>query len=245
MSGCDPYKHPTITEKNRKEILIYCGVTMASAVSELISILEERTDCKVSALYGGSGHLKNIIEVNKKGDLFFPGSSQYLEDLKTEGVIGRTEEVGYNSLSFFVKKGNPLQITNNIKNLSDVSLNVVLGSENAGSVGRETAYLLEKHNIKDEVISKSIYVTNDSKGIARSIRNGDADLTVNWLATGYLPENTEFVTPIKIDSPYVRQLKLVIGQLIYSDEKECSGSFLDIASSVEGKEIFAKYGFAE
>lgn len=243
--GCDPYEHPTLPRELPQEILVYCGMTMSSAVFELSSLFEKETGCKASILYGGSGNLQKVIEVNEQGDIFFPGSYDYVKYLQTKGIVIRTSEVGHNRLSYFVKKGNPLQIDGELSNLTDKHLKVVVGSERAGAIGRATARLLQKHGIKKRVFEESMYVTTDSKGLAESIKEGDADLVINWYATAFFKKNKPFMDPIRIDSPYVKKTRLVMGQLKYSENRNCSDKFLDMVESDRGKEIFRRYGFIE
>ncbi|MCP3672453.1 MAG: ABC transporter substrate-binding protein [Gammaproteobacteria bacterium] len=53
----------------RKELLIYCGITMIQPMSEIASIIERQEGVKISIIKGGSGNLLRSIRFNAAGDL--------------------------------------------------------------------------------------------------------------------------------------------------------------------------------
>ena len=94
----------------KKELLVYCGITMIHPMSEIASIIEQREDVKISFIKGGSGNLLNSIKFNRIGDLYLPGSESYIEQSKAEGLVTRTAHVGFNKAAMMVREGNPKSI---------------------------------------------------------------------------------------------------------------------------------------
>lgn len=244
LFACNPYENPLTKNSEKKEILVYSGITMADAVLELSNIFEKETGCRVSVMYGASGYLRSVIEVNKAGDIYFPGDASYLNELKDEKVITRVEDMGFNRLSFFVEKNNPLRLTGDINQLKDKSLRVIIGAQ-SGSVGNATVALLKKHGIYDEAAANAVSFAADSRGLAEALRNKKADITVNWYATGFFVRNAPMMDAIRIDSPYVDNVPISMGMLRYSVDTECAEKFLDMAASDTGQKIFRKYGFKD
>jgi len=243
--SCDPYKNPYEDREFNHEILIYTGITMSDAVFELKSLFEADNDCNVLVMYGASGYLKHVVEVNRKGDIFFPGNISYIDSFKTDHVVTRQLDIGYNSLSFFVAKNNPLQLNSSLDQLTNPDLRVVIGSDDAGSVGRETRYLLEQHGMYDAVVGNVTAFATDSKGIATAVKSGNADIVINWRAAGLTKKNISSMTQIDIDSAYNRKVPIAMGLLKYSTDNTCANKFMDFAASDVGNSIFAKYGFAK
>jgi len=243
--ACNPYENPLESGDSGNEILIYSGITMADAVLEIANIFESENKCKVSVMYGASGYLKRVIEVNRKGDIFFPGDKSYIDDLHERHVVTRTVEVGYNKLAFFVQTGNPMHLNGSLSQLLDKRLKVVLGARNAGSVGQETYHLLSSHGIYEKAALNVSFFTADSKGLASAIRDREADLTINWRAIGFNAKNRGKVDMIEIESENIRRVPIVMGLLTYSTHNSCSERFLDLAKSSAGAEIFRKYGFID
>ena len=122
----------------KKELLIYCGITMIRPMREIADIIEKQEDIKVIIIKGGSGNLLRSIEINGVGDLYLPGSAGYIESATEKGLIVEDNLVGYNRAAIMVQKGNPLEISNDLANLANLDYYVVLGNPDSGSIGKET-----------------------------------------------------------------------------------------------------------
>ena len=57
------------TTDSKKELLIYCGTTMAQPLQELAARFEKQTNCRIKIIQGGSGNLYRSISINQAGDL--------------------------------------------------------------------------------------------------------------------------------------------------------------------------------
>ena len=245
LSCCGPGGKEKIRLEQKKELLIYSGMTMITPVMELAALFEEQENCTVKLSYGGSFHVENSIKVNKVGDLYLPGDESFINHFIEDGTVTDTREVGYNQAAIMVRKGNPKQLTNDLSRFTDSSLAVVIGAENGGAIGRETKNIFSGLEIYDDVVQNAIYLSTDSKGLARAIRNRDADLTINWKAMAFLPENRETIDMIELDDKHARKRKLVFCLLSYSRNKNLARKFLDLAVSEQGKDIFKRYGFLD
>lgn len=245
LSACDMQKYPAPPGSDRKEILIYCGMTMVKPVLELSRIFEEQENCVVKVTYGGSGHLLRSIEVNRIGDLFFPGKKNYIDQLADKKLIENTALLGYNQAALFVQPGNPKQITAQFQNLTNPDYRIVIGSEQSGSIGKETKRILDRIGIYQDVIDNALYLTTDSKGLVKAIKNHEADLVVNWLAVNYLPDNKGKMDVLKLSDNYFLRNPLLMGTLAYSDNPDLADKFLQLAASEVGQNIFRNYGFLD
>lgn len=147
LVACDMQKYPEAENSHFPEVLIYSGMTMIQPLQELSALIEQSENCRIKITYGGSGHLLKSVEVNQIGDLFFPGDKSYIETLQKQGIITESISVGYNQAGFNVKTGNPQQISSDLNNLQNKQLRVVIGSNNAGSIGRESERILRQAGI--------------------------------------------------------------------------------------------------
>jgi molybdate transport system substrate-binding protein len=245
VTGCDMRKYPEPESGYRPELLIYCGMTMVKPMMEISDILEKEEKCNVKITYGGSGHITRSVKVNKIGDIFFPGKKSYLKNLEEYGSITKTSLIGYNVAGFFVQPGNPNQITSEIKSLLNPKLNVVIGSPDAGSIGKETERILRKSDIFQKVVDNALFMTTDSKGLVQAIKRKEADLVINWRAVHFLPGNPETMDFISLSSDIVIKQPLIIGKLKYSQYPDLAEKFITLATSERGKGIFKKYGFSD
>jgi len=231
--------------KECPEILIYCGMTMISPMMEIAKIIEQEQKCKIEFIYGGSLHLKRTIDANKQGDIYFPGEKSFLTSLEQDGLIIETVQVGYNQAVIMVQKGNPKQLSNDLNNFVNPEYAVVVGAQKSGSIGRETKRIFTEVGIYDQVLGNALYLTTDSKGLSRAIRNREADLVLNWKATAFLPENRSVIDFLAIEEHLAPKRRLQLGLLSYSKNKDISRRFMEFSASPQGQEIFRRYGFLD
>lgn len=243
ISGCDPYKNPLTENLPHNEILVYSGITMLDAVTELKKTFEKSSRCGVTVMYGASGYLEKVVEVNKIGDVFFPGSRYYLDDMVKRNLITQMTGIGYNTLCYFVEKGNPKMLNGSLDELKRKDLRVMIGLENAGAVGREATRLLKKEGVDSEVRNNAVSFSTDSKGLSEALRENKADLVVNWRSVGSLKQNKKYMDAVDIDSDYIRRVPVSIGILKYSLDRECAQDFIELTASKTGRKILQKYGF--
>ena len=229
----------------KKELLVYCGITMIKPMSEIAAIIEKKENCKIIITKGGSGNLLRAIKVNQVGDLYLPGSDSYIKTATNEGLIVESVNVGYNKAAIMVRKGNPKQITGDLENLANDKYAVVIGDPNSGSIGRETKKILDRRKIFEDVCRNALKLTTDSKDLVKAIKEGEADLVINWYATSTWPENRKYVDTLTIDEQYAVKKQLTLGILKYTKHPEIARKFLRFASSPEGQEIFNRYGLFE
>lgn len=231
--------------ETKNELLFYVGITMVKPVNELAKNFEKANDCKIKILQGGSQDLYDSLKFSQVGDLYLPGSTSYRDKYLKEGFLLDGKFVGYNKVSLVVKKGNPKGVKASLNELTNDKLNVVLGNEQSGSIGEATKKILTKFELYEKAISNSLYLVPDSRNLINSIKNGEADLVLNWHATTFWDDNKEFVDAIVLDDKSSEKSKLVFNLLSTSQNKELSKKFMDYASSIEGREIFKKYGFLD
>lgn len=246
LSSCDStpgQREAGDSEKPKKEILIYCGITMAQPVMELAAMVEKEKDCIVKVSYGETEWLKNTALATKIGDIFFPGASSYLQSMKEDGTVKDTVEVGQNRIVLMVQKGNPKQVQPDLRELLRKDLQIVLGAAGAGSIGKETQHNLDKLGIYKQAVDKALYLTADSKGLAQAIRSKDADLVVNWRAVATFKDNDQFMDVIPLPEAQTEKRLLVMGLLSFSKHEDLARYFMTQAASETGRAIFTRYGF--
>ena len=226
----------------KKELLVYCGITMIKPMSDIARVIEAEEGCTIILTKGGSGNLLRAIKVNKVGDLYLPGSDSYIKTAREEGLVTDTVFVGHNKAAVMVQKGNPKALTGNLENLANADYCVVIGNPDSGSIGRETRKILERRGIFDAVAHNARMLTTDSKDLVRVLRDREADLVVNWFATSTWPENRDHVDTLSIDGRYAASKRLVLGLLRTSKHPGIAKKFMGYAASEKGRALFQCYG---
>lgn len=241
LAGCGDDTPPAAT----KEMLLYCGITMAHPMSEIAREFEKIHNVKITISQGGSEDLYQSLKASAKGDLYLPGSASYRERHLEEGLLGEFVHIGYNQAAMVVPKGNPKGLDADLTLLTRKDLAVVICNPESGSIGRETKRILEGRGIYQQVLDNSAYLTTDSRNLNRALKQGDADVILNWRATAFFDENRAIMDVIDLDPAQAKPKKLLLNQLTVSRHPELGREFMKFAASERGQAIFRKYGFID
>lgn len=69
------------------ELYLYAGAGLKDPVEKIVKQFEKETGNNVTIEYGGSGQLLARYNTVKTGDLYLPGSSDYVEKLEKTGDV--------------------------------------------------------------------------------------------------------------------------------------------------------------
>ncbi len=232
-----------IKAEQNNELVFYIGITMVKPVDELAKNFEKTHNCKIKILQGGSQDLYDSIKSSQIGDMYLAGTPSFRTKNLADGILLDAKFVGYNKLSLVVKKGNPKKIKPSLNELINKDYNVVIGNEEIGSVGQATKALLTKFGLYEKTVINAIALATDSRNLTNVIKDGTADLTLNWNATTYWEENINELESIELEDQYTEKSKLLMNLLSTSKNKVLTKEFMDYATSHEGRMIFKKFGF--
>lgn len=230
-------------QEERKNLLIYCGITMIKPMKQLAEEFEKQHPVNITITQGGSQDLYDSLKHSQTGDLYLPGSPSYRTNNTADGLLKEHVFVGYNRVALMVQKGNPKNLNHDIKQLTDANLNTVLCDPKTGSIGRATEKVLKKAGINQAAYNNAIYLTTDSRRLIEAMKKQDADITLNWYASGTWPGHKEYVDIIELPAEVAKPKALEINLLSFSKQPELAKKFMDYASSEYGLRIFKTFGF--
>ncbi|MDV7394878.1 substrate-binding domain-containing protein, partial [Arthrospira platensis SPKY1] len=70
---------PTGEKATQPELTIFVGAASKPPTEEIIEQFQRETGIKVNAIFGGSGYVLSQMKLAQKGDVYFPGSSDYMD----------------------------------------------------------------------------------------------------------------------------------------------------------------------
>jgi len=226
-------------------LLFYCGATMVRPMKEIAHLYTRRYGIRVTIVQGGSGDLLRQLKSVKKGDLYLPGSADYLYREEDRSLFGYRAEIGENSLVLLVRRGNPKKIRG-VEDLLRPELRVAIGAARLGSIGRVTREALLKKRGREfycRIQNGAMYFVTDSRELVEMLKRGEIDVGISWKATALFPENRPYVEAIALPKGLCKPKKLVIAVLNYSKNSEAAKRFVDLTASPEGEAIMKANGF--
>ena len=245
MGGCDNDSHPASGVAPPRELLLYCGTTMARAMRVIADQFENREHCVVKIISGGSGYLYRGIKINRVGDLYLPGSSDYIDRCRQEQLLGKTAVIGVNRAVLLVAKGNPLHISADLHNFINGRYLTLLADAESGSIGEEAKSILGRFGLYEQAVRQVLYLSVDSSDLVNEIAAGRADLSLNWRGAVYAFGAHTAVETIALPPDVAKAHLLSVAVLKYSIDPELAGRFVDYAASTAGRQVLRRFGLWE
>ena len=229
-----------------KSLLVFAGSASKPPTEEAAKVFESKTGVKVDLLFGGSGYVLSQMMLAKKGDIYFPGSSDFMETAKKKGAVYNETErkVVYLVPAINVRKGNP----KNIRKLGDLTapgLRVAIARPDTVCVGLYAVEIIENNLAKEQIkaLRKNIVnYTESCEKTATTISLHTADAVLGWSVFQYWdPERIETVNLAKEEISRVGYIPIAISR--YTKDRGAAQKFIDFILSDEGKAIFRKYHY--
>lgn len=242
-AACSPSSGES--ERDRKQLLVYTGITMVKPMTEIAQYIEREQNCRITLTQGGSEDLYQSLKAAQRGDLYLPGAASYRERHLDDGLLSDYVHVGYNRVALVVPRGNPKAVKPELTELLRDDLSVVICNQESGSIGRETKRVLSQVGIYDEVFAKAAYLTTDSRNLNNALKSGEADLVLNWRATAFFEDNAPYMEVIDLAPDLAQPKRLLLNLLSFSAHPEIARRFMEYAVSADGQAIFRRYGFLD
>ncbi|MFN3921940.1 MAG: molybdate ABC transporter substrate-binding protein, partial [Caldimicrobium sp.] len=173
----------------QERILVFAGAASKPPTEEAAKAFEKKTGIKVDLVFGGSGYVLSQMILSKKGDIYFPGSSDYMELAKKKGVVFPETEryVVYLVPAINVQKGNPKNIKS-LKDLTRPGLKVAIANPEGVCVGAYAVEIIEKNFSPEEKAQfrkNLINYTESCEKTATAISLRAADAVIGWRVFQY------------------------------------------------------------
>ena len=233
------------TKGEGKIITAFVGSASKPAMEEAAKAFEEKTEIKVYLNFSGSGTLLSQMKLSKSGDLYIPGSPDYMVMAEREGIVepDSVKIISYLVPAILVQYGNP----KNIQSLSDLAragIKVGIGNPEAVCVGLYAYEVLEYNNLVDEVQKNKTIVTyaESCSKTASLVALKLVDAIIGWrVFSKWHPDSIDLVY---LKPEQIPRLSYIPGAIsTFTRDRESAQKFLDFLVSVQGREIFSKWGY--
>ncbi|WP_126444872.1 molybdate ABC transporter substrate-binding protein [Sulfuricystis multivorans] len=229
-----------------ESLLIFAGAATVPPTTDAAKAFEKKTGVKVDVVFGGSGYVLSQMKLAKQGDLYFPGSSDYMELAKREGyVLPETEKIiVYAVPAITVQKGNPHHIQG-LKDLLKPGLRVAIANPEGVCIGAYAVEIFEKEltNAEREQLKANIKnYTGSCEQTATAISLKLADAVIGWRVFQYW--DPERIETVKLPAAQIQRIGYIpIAISKFSKNRELAQRFIDFVTGPEGQAIYAKYSY--
>lgn len=250
LTGCSQNtaskESPSTQNTTQKNLLVYAGAASKPPTEDAAKLFEQKTGTKVDLVFGGSGTVLSQMELSKKGDLYFPGSSDFMEKAKEKGLVYPETEskIVYLVNAINVQKGNPKNI-NSLKDLLRPGIKVAIANPETVCVGLYAAEIIDKSLTAEEkqAFKKNLLnYTESCDKTATAISLKTVDAVIGWsVFKDWDPENIETIPLQQNEIQRIGYIPIAVST--FTQNKEMALQFIDFLNSEDGKAIFKKYKY--
>lgn len=225
-----------------KSINVFCGSASKPAMEEAALVFEQETGIEVNLNFSGSGTMLAQIEISESGDLYIPGSPDYMAIAVSDGVVAEDVEViiAYLVPAILVPEGNP----ENIRELADLGrpgLKVGIGNPEAVCVGLYAYEILEHNGLLDLVLPNIVTHAESCSKTATLVALKSVDAIIGWRVFSEWHDSIDVVYLEPEQIPRLAYIPAAVST--YTADEESANSFLDFLTSDRGQAIFQKHGY--
>jgi molybdate transport system substrate-binding protein len=229
----------------QREVVVFAGAAAAPVYREAAILFERRYGVKVVLNLGGSGALLTALEITRSGDVYIPGSPEYLVLAKQRGIVNFTASepkiLAYLVPAIIVQKGNPKNITK-LEDLAKPGIRVGIADPKSVCIGLYAKELLEKNRLWEAVSKNIVTYAASCEATAQLIYTGAVDAIIGWHVFYYWNPNKADI--IWIEPQRIPKIGYIAGAVTtFTKNKNLAIKFLDFLSSEEVSEIWRKYGY--
>lgn len=234
------------TQSSSEGILIFAGSASKPPTEEVVRVFQEKTGIHVDVIFGGSGFVLSQMKLGKKGDLYFPGSSDFMEKAKKEALVFPESEklVVYLVPSINVQKGNPKGI-HSLKDLTRDGIRVAIANPEMVCVGLYAVEIIEKNLTpadKEKFRRNLVNYTESCEKTAVAISLKAVDAVLGWEVFHYWdPDRIETIYLKPDEISRIGYLPVAISK--FTRNRVAAQKFIDFLLTREGKAIFQKYHY--
>lgn len=226
-----------------EELIIFAGAATKPALEDAINIFSVENNISVTAIYGGSGIILSQLKLSGKGDLFIPGSPDYIEKAIEQNLIEENsiKPIAYLIPAIITHKANP----KNIRNLQDlkrknIRLGICLPEKCVlGDYARE---IFEYNNLTPEIYGNIITYTDNAAKTLSLILLNQTDAVIGWrFFQNICHDECIAINLMSNELPRISYIPAAIVK--NSRKKNIAKRFIDFLMSEKGRSIFQQHGY--
>ncbi|MBW2503063.1 MAG: molybdate ABC transporter substrate-binding protein [Deltaproteobacteria bacterium] len=222
-------------------VVVFAGSASQPPLEEAARVFEEQTGTRIILHLGGSGAMLSQIRLTGQGDIYIPGSPDYLEKARDFGLVDKAETLSFLVQAILVPKGNP----HNIQQLEDLArpgLRIGMADPDGVCVGLYAVEILDKSGMTDRVRPNlNGFVESCAKTLAM-LPLGMVDAVLGWREFIFWTPDT--VDVVLIDPDIVPRLGYIpAARLEHAENSVGADKFIAFLISDQGRNIFRKWGY--
>jgi molybdate transport system substrate-binding protein len=212
-------------------------------MQEIAARFEQETGIKVNMVFGGSGTLLSQIELSRKGEIYLPGSPDYI-------IIGNRKKlliedsqriVAYLVPAIITPAGNPANV-HSLQDLARSGVRVGIGNPQTVCLGLYAVELLEANGLLEKVMKNVVTFGASCSKTANLAAMSQLDAILGWkVFHSWNPDRMTYVPVAPQSIPRISYIPIAIP--VYTRDLQLSKSFIDFVLSPGGMSVYRDLGY--
>jgi molybdate transport system substrate-binding protein len=224
-------------------VTVFAGSASKPGLDALCKLYEQKTGTKVEVTYGGSGSVLTQFVKEQYGDLYIPGSDDFMDRAeKQDAVLKDTRTVlVYLVPAICVPKGNP----KGVKALEDFTkpgLRVVVGDTKSVCLGAIAEELFTKVGNWSQVQKRVASYASSCENVTQTLLLGESDAVIGWDVSA--KQNPDKIEAVAIPKELNRERNIPAATIKWSKQPEAAKAFVQFLVTDEAKKVWAEHGYA-
>lgn len=225
-----------------QRLTVFAGAASKPALEELARTYGEKRGIAVDITFGGSGSVLTQCSQEHYGDLYVPGSDDFMDKAAAkEAVLKDTRTpLVYLVPTLGVAKGNP----KHVKGLADLSrpdVRVVLGEPKSVCLGAIARDALQAEGIWDKVAPRVVSYATSCENVLQVLLLGEADVIIGWDV--FARQHPDKVESIPLPAKYSRSRNIPAAVIKWSTQPEAARTLIEFLAGPEAKPVWQKHGY--
>ncbi len=221
------------------ELHLYAGAGLRQPVEAVVKQFEQNTGHNVVIEYGGSGQILTRFNLTKTGDVFLPGSADYVEKLQQEGQVISSYPLVLHTPVMAVRKASGGQIQT-LADLAKSNLKIGMGDPKAIALGKSGEQLLVASGYEKALKEKVVVQATTIKQLLIYLLNGDVDAAVIGRSDAIKHQDTLILLPSPAGTP---EEVATIAVLKTSSHPDAAKQLAEFFASPQGIKMFTDQGY--
>ena len=197
----------------------------------------------MNTIFGGSGTLLSQIELSQQGEIYLPGSPDYIiiANKKKLLVEGSERIIAYLVPAIITPAGNPAEI-HSLPDLARPGTRVGLGNPETVCLGLYAVELLEANGLLEKVMKNVVTFGGSCSRTANLAAMSKLDAILGWRVFHFW--NPDRMVYVPIDPRKIPRISYIpISIPVHTRDLELSRSFIEFVLSPAGLSVYEDLGY--
>jgi molybdate transport system substrate-binding protein len=230
-------------ETASESMTVFCGSASKPAMEEIAELFEQKTRTRVNVVFGGSGTLLSQIELSKQGEIYIPGSPDYIIiGTRKNLLIEKSDQIlAYLVPAIITPAGNPAGIQT-LEDLGRPGARVGIGNPRTVCLGLYGVELLERNGLLAKVMKNVVTFGGSCSKTANLAAMSQVDAILGWRV--FHRWNPSRMTYVPIEPERIPRVSYIpVSIPVYTKDLELSKKMVDFLVSPAGRSVYERLGY--